>query len=263
MLAAAATAAPAHAAAGAAAQGFDRHAALEASQAAVGRPVGDYRFTDGDGRGLRLAELRGRPLVLSLVYTSCAHTCPLLTEHLARMVAVAREALGAESFTVLTVGFDTAVDSPARMRLFARERGIDTPHWRFLSTDAASAAALARDVGFLFTRRAGGYDHLTQTTVLDAQGRVYRQIYGSDFEPPALVEPLKQLVFGARAEPATLDGWLNGVRLFCTVYDPASGRYRFDYSLFVGAAVGLLSLGAVAAFVVRAWRGSRTPPPAF
>jgi len=36
------------------------------------------------------------------------------------------------------------------------------------------------------------------------------------------------------------------VRLFCTTYDPASGAYRFDYSLFIGLAVsGLLALSTL------------------
>ena len=49
-------------------------------------------------------------------------------------------------------------------------------------------------------------------------------------------------VLDGRAEAATLAGWINGVRLLCTVYDPNSGRYTFDYSIFVGAAVGMLCL---------------------
>ena len=46
------------------------------------------------------------------------------------------------------------------------------------------------------------------------------------------------------------------MKLLCTVYDPAVGRYRFDYSIFVAAGVGLLCLGAVGVFLVRAWRES-------
>jgi len=44
----------------------------------------------------------------------------------------------------------------------------------------------------------------------------------------------------------------------CTVYDPASGRYRFDYSLIIAFVLGLACLGAVAVFVVRAWIAAPT-----
>lgn len=237
---------------------FDESSALSLSQSAIGRTVGDHRFVDRGGQSFALRGLRGRPVVISLIYTSCSHTCPLLTTHLARMVGVARAALGEESFSVLTIGFDTQVDTPARMASFARERGIDARGWYFLSAEAPTIEALSRDLGFIFYPSGKGFDHLAQTTVLDADGRVYAQVYGEGFEAPLLVEPLKQLVFGTRAQASTFSGWVNGVRLFCTIYDPASGRYRFDYSIFIALGVGLLSLGAVAAFIVRAWRERRS-----
>lgn len=237
---------------------FDESAALSRSQSAIGRTLSDHEFIDSRGKPVRLAQLRGRPLVVSLIYTSCSHTCPLLTSHLARTVKIAREALGEASFGVLTIGFDAAVDTPERLASFAASRGIDMSGWHFLSAEAATVDALSQELGFVFYRSARGFDHLTQTTVLDADSRVYAQVYGESFEAPALVEPLKQLVFGTRARTSTLSGWVNGVRLFCTIYDPASGRYRFDFSIFIAIGVGLLSLGAVAVFIIRTWIGRRS-----
>jgi protein SCO1/2 len=236
---------------------YDDAAALETSQAALGRTLGDYTLTDTGGRALRIASLRGRPLIVSLVYTSCYGVCPTLTQHLASVAEIAREALGPDSFNLLTIGFDTAVDTPERMRMFAAERRIDMPGWHFASTDAATITDLTRELGFIYFASPRGFDHLTQTTVLDADGRVYRQIYGADFAAPLLVEPLKQLELGQRVEVGSLSSWLEGVRLFCTLYDPSSGRYRFDYSLFMSIAIGLLCLGSVALYIVREWRASR------
>lgn len=238
---------------------FDEASALSISQAALGRQVADYRLFDRRGRTVTLSEFYGRPIVISLVYTSCYHTCPTLTNHLARIAKTARAAVGEDSFSVLTVGFDTPADTPARMQTFARERGIDHAHWRFLTADAATIESLTHDLGFTFFKSPNGFDHTVQTTVLDAKGNVYRQIYGEGFDPPNLVEPLKQLVFGTKANTGTLSGWINGVRLLCTIYDPSSGRYRFDYSLFVAIGIGLVSLGAVGIFIVRAWRQSNSP----
>lgn len=241
---------------------FDEKTALATSQAAIGRVIGDHSFIDSRGKTVRLKDLRGRPLLISLIYTSCYHTCPLLTKHLAQIVEIAREALGNDSFAVVTVGFDTAVDTPERMRTYARERGINISEWFFLSADPATIGALTRDLGFVYFESPRGFDHLTQITMLDAQGRVYAQIYGDNFPTPTLVEPLKQLVFGTPAQARSLSGWINGVRLFCTIYDPSSGRYRFDYSLFIAIGVGIISLGAVAIFVVRAWRQGGPPASA-
>lgn len=238
------------------ASGLDVDAALAQSQAALGRVVGDYRLNDRAGAPLDLSSLRGKPWVLSLVYTSCAHSCSVSTRYLAQVVEVARSALGEDRFAVVTVGFDAAADTPSRMRSYARSQGVAARQWYFLSGDHVSISRLAADVGFSFVPSPNGFDHLAQTTVIDAEGRVYRQIYGDRFEPPALVEPLKELVFGFDAATDGVEAWIDRVRLLCTVYDPSAGRYRFDYSIFVGSIVGVLCLGGVALFLVRAWRGS-------
>jgi len=238
---------------------LDEAAALKRSQLAIGKPLGNHRFTDMNGQPVTLESLRGKPLVLSLVYTSCYHTCPTITRSVANAVRAGREALGPDSFNVLTVGFDTGTDTPTRMKAYAKEHGVGDAHWQIVSTDAATLDALAKEVGFTFVRTAGGFDHMTQTTVIDDKGVIYRQVYGEAFAVPTLVEPLKDLTLGRRASKSNWDGWINGVKLFCTVYDPASGRYKFDYSLFIAIFVGLITLGAVAVFLVRAWREPRPP----
>jgi protein SCO1 len=235
---------------------YDKEKALALSQAALNRSIGSYQFLDQDKNPIDITQYRGKPLIISLIYTSCHHICPTLTKSLAEIVEIARAALGEESFSVITIGFDTAVDSPERMRLYARERNINTSNWDFLSTDKETIDAFSNDVGFIFFESAKGFDHLSQITLLDAEGLVYRQIYGVKHDAPSLVEPLKELVFGKRTESTLVEGWINNIRLFCTIYDPHSGRYEFDYSIFIGIIMGILILGAIAVFIIREWRQS-------
>ena len=235
---------------------FSRDEALAISQAAIGRSLAAYDLIDLLGEPFSLASLRGRPVVLSLIFTSCHHTCPMLTRNLDTTVQIAREALGGDSFSVVTVGFDWQNDTPGRMGDYAREMGVDPDRWHFLSGSEAGIMGLTKDIGFIFYPSPRGFDHLAQTTIIDADGKVFWQVYGAGFKAPQLVEPLKRLVFQGRHEPLSLKGWIDGVKFFCTVYDPSSGRYQFDYSIFVAFLAGLLSLGAVAVFIVRAWRQS-------
>jgi len=238
---------------------YNEQAALEKSQAAIGQTVGNYVFLDGSGKRIPLESMRGKPLLLSLIYTSCYHICPTLTTDLARIVRIARDALGDDSFSVLTVGFDTQNDTPDRMRQFARERGIEINDWHFVSATPESMQQLAGDVGFSYFSTAKGFDHMIQATLIDADGKVYRQIYGMAPEPPALVEPLKEILYGKQVKASPIGGWINNIKLFCTVYDPTTGAYHFDYSPFISVGIGILALGSVAVFIVRAWRKSAPP----
>ncbi len=240
---------------------FDRAEALQASQASIGNTLGDYVLTDTRSRQVTLADYLDKPLVISLIYTGCNDICPMVSETLADAVDVARDAFGKDSFGIVTIGFDARNDSPSRMRSYAASRGINVAGWTFLSGDAATIDRLSRDLGFTFRPSPQGFDHLSQTSVIDTSGRVYRHIYGADFETPLLVEPLKQLIYGGRIEMTSIDGLINRVKLFCTLYDPASGKYRFDYSIFITVVMGALTLSGIGFVIVRSLiahrRGSR------
>jgi len=236
---------------------LDPRDALEVSQRAVGTTLGDYTLRNRDGKAVRLAEYRGKPLVVQFIYTGCFQICPTTTRFLGRAVADAQRALGPDAFHVVTVGFNLPFDTPEAMREFQRKQDIDLPNWEFLGADAATVDALARDTGFVWTPTGAGFDHLTQTTIVDASGRVVRQVYGESFELPMFVGPLKELATGTPAPAQSLSGLLERVRILCTVYDPRAGRYRLNYGLFIEIFVGLSVLGATAAYLIASARRGR------
>ena len=233
---------------------FDADRALRLSQAAIGRALDPaLTFTDETGRRRSLAEFRGRPLVISPIYTSCFGVCPTTTTELRKVAEIASAVLGPESFRVLTIGFDTANDTSERMNSFAASRGTFPAGWVFGAADAAAAARLLADIGFTYAATPKGFDHMIQATIVDAEGVVFRQVYGQQIEPPQLVDPLKRLALGQKAGEDTLGAMIEGVRLFCTVFDPKSGRYRFDWSIVLSFVIGVLCFTAVAAFLWRSW----------
>ncbi len=237
---------------------LDAESAYSQSQAAIGAITGPHVFKDHTGRPLSLAALRGTPLVVSLVFTSCSTVCPVTTEHLRLAVKKAREALGVGAFNVLTFGFDAAGDTPSQLAAFSgahRLEGIEG--WRIASASSDTTTAFLRELGFSYAAAAGGFDHVTQTTILDAGGRVYRQIYGDTFPLPVLIEPLKELVLGSVTRSAAPADLWNRIAFLCTVYDPARGAYRFDYSIFFGITVGGVSLLLTGAFIFRLWLDRR------
>ncbi|MGE0753071.1 MAG: SCO family protein [Variibacter sp.] len=232
---------------------FDRQQVLARSEAALGTQIGDYRLTDSQGRRFSLGDYRGQPLVISLIYTSCSSVCPTTTQHLVDAVEEARRSLGTERFAVLTVGFDARHDTPARMATFARQQGIPVATWRVASGDEATLAALMRDLGFSFEAAAGGFEHVTQTSIIDAQGRLYRHVYGDDFPLQVFIEPLKEVVFGTTTRALTVSALADRIRFLCTVYDPYQGRYRTSYAIALGIFVGGLSLLISGTIFGRAW----------
>ena len=239
------------------AHGVDPAEAVAQSEAAVGRTVGRYTLVDRHGAPLKLADLRGRPLVVSLVYTSCASVCPPTTQHVIDAVEAAREVFGAERFSVLTLGFDARHDTPARLDVFARTQRIPNDGWHVASADGATLARLLDDLGFSYRAAAGGFEHITQTTILDAQGRVYRQVFGEDFPIQVFLEPMKELIWGIRLESLAPQALIDRISFVCTTYNPATGAYEFDYAIAFGIVIGGLSLVLSGVVIFRLWRGNR------
>ena len=227
---------------------------LQISQAAIGAQVRDHQFVGIDGKKINLSDYAGKPLVISLIFTSCYVTCPQITQSLASSVEVANDALGEDRFNVVTIGFDAEFDKPPVMRSYQRQQGIDFDNWKFLSTNVETVWRLSDDIGFSFAPSPRGFDHLTQTTILDGKGKVFTHIYGEDFPVPQLVEPLKSIALedgSWKGVKGTLASIIDNVRIACTVYDPHRDAYKFDYSLFIGMLIGFVCIAGTVAFVLR------------
>ncbi len=237
---------------------YDPDNALRISQAAVGTRISNHQFVDRLNRNVSLHDYAGKPLVISMIFTSCHHVCPMTTKHLDQTTRAAREVLGEDSFEIVTIGFDTAHDTPDAMNAFAREQGINANGWRFLSGTQEAIEALSAELGFIYFPTPRGFDHINQVTIIDRDSVVYNQVYGVTFELPWLVEPLKQLVFN-RPESAghMVASLVDRVRLFCTVFNPASGRYEIDNSLFIQIAIGFIIVLSVSVFLWRGYRPAR------
>jgi protein SCO1 len=246
--------------AGAGVEAPDSARAIELSQSVIGKRPSDYAFIDSRGRAARLSDYRGTPLLVNFVYTGCSQVCPITVRFLDEAIGEARRALGRDSFAVATIGFNQPFDTPQAMHAFAAQHGIADPKWDFLSPAPGTVEALTREFGFTWYATPKGFDHITQVTVLDAEGRIYRQIYGDRFDVPMLLEPLRQLVAGTPAPAGDWRALVEKVRLFCTVYDRSSGRYRLDYSLFVEIFTGLTVVGAVVFSLFGEWRKQRRRP---
>ncbi len=233
---------------------LDAEIAFEESQAAIGTLTRAQVLRDHRGRDLALDSLRGKPLVVSLIYTSCATVCPLVTDHLRDSVVEARRVLGAGRFNVLSFGFDASGDRPGQLAGFAGTHNLTgIEDWYIASADETTTAALLADLGFAYREAAGGFAHVTQTSILDAEGRVYRQVYGEAFPLPVLLEPLKDLTLGRTTRSvAPADLW-DRLTFLCTVYNPLTGAYRFDYGILFGIFFGGLSLLLFAWVILRLW----------
>lgn len=235
--------------------GLEQAAALRMSQAAIGNKISDFTFIDREGRPVRLSNYRGKPLLVSFIYTACFQVCPLTTRSLQSAVDAGRDVFGTNQYNIVSIGFNQPADTPQALKAFARQHRIDQPNWEFLSPHASIVESLAREFGFSYAATPAGFDHVLQVTMLDADGRVYRQIYGEELTADSLGEPLVQLIRNAPvAQQLKLEDLIDRVRILCTVYDPKTGKYRYKYDLIIEIAGGVTFALAMLWFFLAEWR---------
>ena len=243
----------------AAGTGLDGAQALRVSQEAIGRQIGEHILRDREGRPVALSSLRGKPLLVSFIYTGCFVICPTTTRSLQQAVIELQKSVGPNQFNVVSIGFNQPEDTPQALKSFAKQYGINQPNWEFLSPPPATVAALSKDFGFVFSATPAGFDHVLQVSVLDAEGRIVHQVYGENLVAGDLGEPLKMLLEGKvfRREHSLLDNLMDRVRIMCTVYDPKSGGYKVDYTLPIQIAGGITFFVLMIAFFINEWRAGR------
>ena len=238
---------------------LDEAAALREGEAAIGRSIPDLTLADRNGRPVRLSDYRGKPLLVSFIYTGCFQVCPTQTRALQEAVRGLERMLGEHQFNVVSVGFNQPFDNPDAMRSFARQHRIDARNWEFLSPPVDAVKPLTQAFGFSHVATPAGFDHVLGVTVVDARGRIHAQVWGDKLRAEQLGRPLRELLLDAPLPSAssTIATVIERVRILCTVYDPDTGEYRYDWKLIFELIGGALFFGSVAIYLLLEWRDRR------
>lgn len=241
----------------------------------------DARFTDDDGRALRLGSLFGAaPVVLVPGYYTCPNLCSTLFEGVLQALAVS----GLPGDAYRLVGFsidpdDRAARALGRKRAYAAilPPGAGLHLLSGAPGAAADVTALADAIGYRASRDADGqFAHAAGFVVATADGRISAFFSGVRFDPASLRAALEAARLGRVGSAATRGGAdagnaaaagtvaVNAIDtadaagpglgqrflMLCAHYAPASGLHSAGALWAVRAGV-LLALAALLAW---AWR---------
>lgn len=158
----------------------------------------DAVWTDHRGETLQLADLRGRPVIVTMIYASCETACPILVRDAGRLFDALPEDVR-DRTQVLVVSFDPARDAPERLAAYVDASGLDHPSWRFAVGEPHATRALAALLGVRYRELENGmFSHTNLITVLGADGAVRQRSEGLGLP----VEPAVEAVTAALAGPA-------------------------------------------------------------
>jgi protein SCO1/2 len=209
-------------------------------------------FHDENGAEVKVGSLFGKPVILTLVYYTCEHICPLMLGGLAQALPRLVMTPG-KDYRLITVSFD-ATDTPQiagdiKKNYIKASGSLSAEEgWTFLVGDQKNIDQLTKAVGFTYRKDVHGFNHPVALIFLSPAGKIsqYLQVtkYGYGAEYPITFSSFDlNMALTEAAQGKSVTG-LKKALLYCFSHEPPGQSKFFNFI----ALVGLVTLLAMAAF---------------
>lgn len=176
----------------------------------------NFSLQDADGRKVRLADFKGKIVVLHFIYTTCPDFCPLHAEKIAAIQKMVNFTPMKDMVEFISITTDPKRDFGQVLKDFGSNHGLDPVNWTFLTAAPGapedSTRELAKSYGAEFKIMPNGDQmHGVVTSIIRADGRLVARFHSLKFDNLNLVKFVNALTNDHHpASPATqgLWGWL-------------------------------------------------------
>ncbi|MBA3421263.1 MAG: SCO family protein [Thermoleophilaceae bacterium] len=154
----------------------------------------DFALHDQDGGRVSMRALRGRPAIVTFLYTTCEESCPAQ----AQQIKLGLDRLG-EDLPALAVAVKPETDTPANAQRFLREQGMVG------RMDIALGSRTELEPvwkGFAIQPQLAGAEHQARTVLIDARGYQRVGFPIDQLTPERLAKDARTLLAEARGAPA-------------------------------------------------------------
>jgi protein SCO1/2 len=145
----------------------------------------DFALRDEQGRPVSMAALRGRPVVVTFLYTTCEDTCPTTAQQVKGALDLLRRPVPA-----LAVAVDPPNDTPARARAFLTKFDL-TGRLRWVLGSRDQLELLWR--GFAIQEQLPHAEHQARIVLVDRDGFQRIGFPASEATPERLAHDLRAL----------------------------------------------------------------------
>lgn len=131
-----------------------------------------------EGNVIELKDLKGKTLVMVMIYTTCKAACPRLVADMRNIEKQVPSELLPDVHFVL-VSIDPKTDTPERLKAFAKENLMDAEHWTFLQGTDTGVREFANVLAVKYKKISPmDFSHSNIITVFNPQGEMVHQQEG-------------------------------------------------------------------------------------
>jgi len=161
-----------------------------------GEAVPEFSLVNQDGKRIRLADYRGKALVITFIYTRCPlpDYCPLMSNNFSEIAKqVGDDPKLKDSARLLSISIDPEFDQPAVLRAYAKRYAVSGSAgrlWDHATGKPDDVRRVAKFFGLDYWQESGQIIHTLVTAVIDGDGKIVRIHRGNDWKPAEVIEDI-------------------------------------------------------------------------
>ena len=163
------------------------------------KPVSDLsiynlpsKWTNQNGQNLEMKDLKGKVLVMVMIYTSCKAACPRIVADMRNIESRLSENIKPD-VKFLLVSIDPEVDTPARLKEFAIANKMDGEQWEFLRSTEENTREFAAVLAVNYKKIAPlDFSHSNIISVFNAEGELTFQQEGLGVNSEATIKKITE-----------------------------------------------------------------------
>ena len=150
------------------------------------------KWTSQNGENLEMKDLKGKVLVMVMIYTSCKAACPRLVADMRNIEQRLPENIK-DDVTLVLVSIDPEIDTPKRLKAFAVENKMDSNQWLFLRSTEANTREFAAVLAVNYKKIAPlDFSHSNIISVFNADGELSYQQEGLGVNSDQTIEKITE-----------------------------------------------------------------------
>lgn len=152
----------------------------------------DSNWKNDLGQDMKLKKMAGDVTLVSMVYTSCEHTCPMIVSKLLRVKKALPKA-AQKNLKMVLISFDPERDTPKALHAYKQKRGLGD-NWTLMSGEKSGIRQLAAVLGVSYKEESKGvFSHSNVLSVIGPNGEVASHIEGLNASTDDMVQKIVQL----------------------------------------------------------------------
>ncbi|WBX75058.1 SCO family protein [Tenacibaculum ovolyticum] len=152
------------------------------------------KWNTEEGNSIVLKDLRGKTLVMVMIYTTCKAACPRLVADMRNIEKQIPKKYNNDLRYVL-VSIDPETDTSEKLKVFAKENLMDDEHWMFLQGTKTSVREFANVLAVKYKEISPlDFSHSNIISVFNPEGELVHQQEGLGVDNKETILKIKETV---------------------------------------------------------------------